>query len=81
MMINEHIKDYSPEEKCPKGKTKCKYGYSDCKYFGGRFKTYPCDDDFKEKIEEGHKKEFKERQAININWDYKKQLDKRILRL
>ena len=80
MMINEHIKDYSPEEKCPKGKDKCKHWYLDCKYFSGRFKTYPCDKNFKEKVEEGHKKELEDRQAININWDYKKQLDKRILR-
>lgn len=77
MMINEHIKDYSPEEKCPKGKTKCKYGYLDCKYFSGRFKTYPCDKDFKKKVEEGHKKELQERKKINVNYDYNQRINKR----
>ena len=75
-MIDEHIKDYSQKYECPKGKLYCEYGESDCKYFKGRFDAYACDNDLKEKIEEGHSKELEERQAININWDYKPQLDK-----
>ena len=74
-MVDKQSSSYCEERQC-----ECKsYDIWCCKYLRHRFKTDKCDDDWKNAVDKRHKIELQERKENKsvVNWDYKKELDKR----
>ena len=66
------------EEVCPEDEENCEYGFSTCKYCINRFGIERCNPWFYYIRDKIHDLEINKRKEVNINFDYKKELDKRL---